>query len=330
MTVPPTPTLADVLEARRAIAPHLPRTPLHSHAGLSDLVGADVFVKHENHLPTGAFKVRGGVNLVAHLTPEERERGLIAASTGNHGQSLAFGGRRFGVSVTVCVPQGANPAKVASMRALGAAIVEHGRDFDDAREHCEHLAETRGHRYVHSGNEPYLIAGVATHTLEMLEDEPELDAIVVPIGGGSGAAGACLVAGALRPSCAVIGVQAAAAPAAFHSWRTRSVQQDTMATAAEGLATRVGFELPQRILWEHLDEFALVEEEEISEATRLMIRHTRNLVEGAAAAPLAAALRLRDRLAGKRVALVCSGGNITLEQLRTLLDGLTVSTHPPG
>ena len=296
------PTLPDVLEARRAIAPHLPRTPLHSHAGLSELVGADVFVKHENHLPTGAFKVRGGVNLVAHLTAEERERGLITASTGNHGQSIAFGGRRFGVPVTVCVPHGANPAKLASIRAMGAAIVEHGHDFDDAREHCEHLAAAHGHRYVHSGNEPYLIAGVATYTLEMLEAEPELDAILVPIGGGSGAAGACLVAKTLRPSCDVIGVQGEAAPAAFHSWRTRSLQERTMATSAEGLATRVGF----------------------------MIGHTRNLVEAAGASPLAAALRLRDRLAGKRIALVCSGGNITLDQLRALLDGLTDSTQAPG
>lgn len=331
------PTLPDVLEARRTIAPHLPRTPLHSYGGLSELLGADVHVKHENHLPTGAFKVRGGINLVAHLATDERERGLIAASTGNHGQSVAFAGKRFGVPVTVCVPLGANPVKVASIRALGAAIVEHGRDFDEAREHCEHLAGVHGRRYVHSANEAYLIAGVATHTLEMLETEPQLDAIVVPIGGGSGAAGACVVAKAVRPQCEVIGVQAEAAPAAFHSWRTRSVQEDTMATAAEGLATRVGFELPQRILWEHLDDFVLVSESEIDEATRLMIGHTRNLVEGAGAAPLAAALRLRDRLAGKRVALVCSGGNITLEQLRALLavspqgsTGLTPSTQVPG
>lgn len=315
------PSLADVLEARRTITPHLPRTPLHAHPGLTALLGAHTFVKHENHLPTGAFKVRGGVNLVGHLSEDERRRGLIAASTGNHGQSLAFAGRRFGVPVTVCVPEGANVAKVASIRALGASIVEHGRDFDEAREHCERLAAAHGHRYVHSGNEPYLIAGVGTHTLEMLEDEPELDAIVVPIGGGSGAAGACIVAQAVSPRCEVIGVQAAAAPAAFHSWRARSIREDTMATAAEGLATRVGFELPQRILWHRLDDFVLVDEAELREATRLMIAHTRNLVEGAGAAALAAALRLRERLAGKRVALVCSGGNITLDQLRALLDG---------
>jgi len=313
------PTFADVLEARRTIATHLRPPALHSYAGLGELLGADLFVKHENHLPTGAFKVRGGVNLVAHLEEGDRRRGLIAASTGNHGQSVAYAARLFGVRAIVCVPKGANPAKVRSMHALGAEIVEHGHDFDDAREHCEQLVAEHGYRYVHSGNEPLLIAGVGTHTLEILEEQPQLDAVIVPIGGGSGAAGACIVAKTVRPECEVIGVQAEAAPAAFHSWRTRTVAEDRTATAAEGLATRVGFELPQRILWEWLDDFVLVGEEEIREATRLMIEHTRNLVEGAGAAPLAAALKLREQLAGRRVALICSGGNITVEQLRELL-----------
>ena len=239
-------TLADVLEARSAIAPYLLRTPLHAYPGLGELVGADVRVKHENHLPTGAFKVRGGINLVSHLEAAERARGLVTASTGNHGQSLGYAGRLFGAPVVVCVPVGANPAKLASMRALGVELVEHGRDFDEAREHCEALAETRGYRYVHSGNEPWLIAGVGTHTLEALEQEPRLDAILVPIGGGSGAAGACIVAKSVAPACEVIGVQAEAAPAAFKSWQARSVVEDRMGTAAEGLATRVGFELRSR------------------------------------------------------------------------------------
>lgn len=313
------PTFADVLEARRTIGAHLRPTPLLSHAGVTALVGAETFVKHENHLPTGAFKVRGGVNLVARLDPEERARGLIAVSTGNHGQSVAYAGRLFGARVTVCVPERANPAKLHAIRALGAEIVEHGRDFDEAREHCERLAAVHGYRYVHSGNEPLLIAGVATHTLEIVEEQPRIDAVIVPVGGGSGAAGACIVAKTVRPGCEVIGVQAEAAPAAFLSWRSRSVCEDRMATAAEGLATRVGFELPQRILWQHLDDFVLVGEDEIRDATRLMIEHTRNLVEAAGAAPLAAALRLRERLEGKRVALICSGGNVHIDQLRELI-----------
>ena len=313
------PTLADVRSAAARIAPHLLETPLHAHSGLASLLGAEVLVKHENHLPTGAFKVRGGVNLVAQLPPALRERGLIAASTGNHGQSLAYAGRLFGARVTICVPVGANPAKVGSIRALGAEIVEHGRDFDEAREHCEALAAEHGLRYVHSGDEPDLIAGVGTHTLEVLAREPEVDAIVLPIGGGSGAAGACVVAKALRPGCEVIGVQAEAAPAAYRSWRAHAVCEDGMATAAEGLATRVGFALPQAILWEHLDDFVLVSEDELLRAARLMLEHTRNLVELAGAAPLAGALRLRERLTGRRVVLVCSGGNVTSEQLTTIL-----------
>jgi threonine dehydratase len=194
----------------------------------------------------------------------------------------------------------------------------HGKDFDAAREHCEGLAEEHGYRYVHSGNEPLLIAGVGTETLEIIEDRPDVEAIIVPIGGGSGAAGACIVAKSIRPEIEVIGVQSDAAPAAFRSWEARALLDGENATFAEGLATRVPFELPQQILWEHLDDFVLVSEDEIRHATRLMIEHTRNLVEPAGAAPLAAALKLRDRLRGKRVALIASGGNISPSQLAAL------------
>jgi threonine dehydratase len=314
----PTITLADVREARRRISPHLRPTPLYPYPGLDELLGAEVWVKHENHQPVGAFKVRGGVNLVSQLAEDDRARGLIAASTGNHGQSVGYAARLFGVTARICVPENANPVKLGAMRALGAELIEHGKDFDEAREHCERLAAEHGYRYVHSGNEPLLIAGVATGTLEIVEDRPDVDAIVVPIGGGSGAAGACIVAKAIRPEIEVIGVQSEAAPAAYRSWQARALLDDQMATTAEGLATRVPFELPQSILWEHLDDFVLVGEDDIRSATRLMIEHTRNLVEPAGAAPLAAALRLGDRLRGKRVALVLSGGNISPTQLASL------------
>jgi threonine dehydratase len=312
------PTHADVLAAREQIAPYLRPTPLFEYPALSELVGAETWVKHENHQPIGAFKVRGGVNLVSRLDEDERERGVITASTGNHGQSIAFASRLFGVRGIVCVPEGANPVKLASMRALGAELVVHGKDFDDAREHCERLAEEHGHRYIHSGNEPHLIAGVGTHTLEILEEQPEIDVVIVPIGGGSGAAGACIAAKA-RGSTEVIGVQSDAAPAAYRSWKERSLLEDRMGTRAEGLATRVAFELPQRILWEQLDDFLLVSEAELEEAVLRMLELTRNLAEPAGAAPLAAALKLRDRLAGKRVALILSGGNISPEHLREIL-----------
>lgn len=285
---------------------------------LSRMVGAEVWVKHENHQPTGAFKVRGGVNLIGQLSDEQRERGVIAASTGNHGQSVAFGARLFGVKARVCVPERANPGKVQAMEDLGAEVIFHGADFDEAREHCERLAAENDHRYIHSGNEPHLVEGVGTYALEMLEDEPRLDAIVVPIGGGSGAAGVCLVVKTIASHVEVIGVQAAAAPAAYRSWKEGALVVDEMRTAAEGLATRTAFELPQQILREHLDDFVLVSEDEIFDATRTMIETTRNLVEGAAGAALAGALQIKDRLAGRKVGLVCTGGNISVPQLRAL------------
>jgi threonine dehydratase len=315
----PTVTLADVLEARHRIAPYLRPTPLYAYAGLDALVGTEVWVKHENHQPVGAFKVRGGVNLASQLSEDERARGLIAASTGNHGQSIAYAARLFGARAVICVPENANPVKVDSMRALGAEIVVHGRDYDDARERCEELARVHGYRYVHSGNEPLLIAGVATGTLELVEERPDVDVVIVPIGGGSGAAGACVVAEAMGRPLEVIGVQSSAAPAAFRSWEGRRLVDGENTTMAEGLATRTAFELPQLILWDHLDDFVLVDEDELRGATLAMIERTRNLVEPAGAAPLAAALRLSERLRGKRVALVASGGNISPRQLRELL-----------
>ncbi len=293
----PVPDLAEVLAARRRIEPYLRPTPLYRYPALDELTGARVWVKHENHQPVGAFKVRGGVNLVSQLTGDERRR----------------------VRAVICMPEQANPVKVESMRALGAEVVFHGADFDEAREHCEKLAAERHYRYVHSGNEPALVAGVATCTLEILEARPDVEAIVVPVGGGSGAAAACLVAKAVRPSIEVIGVQSEAAPAAYRSWRSGALVEDTTSTFAEGLATRTAFELPQQVMRDHLDDFVLVSEAALRDATRLMIAKTRNLVEPAGAAPLAAVLADPGRFKGRNVALICSGGNISPAQLAALL-----------
>ena len=314
----PVPDLAEVLAARRRIEPYLRPTPLYRYPALDATAGTRVWVKHENHQPVGAFKVRGGVNLVSQLTEDERRRGVIAASTGNHGQAVAFAADVLGVRAVICMPEQANPVKVESMRALGAEVVSYGRDFDEAREHCEKQAADHRYRYIHSGNEPALIAGVGTCTLEVLEAQPDTEVIVVPVGGGSGAAGACVVAKAVRPSVEVIGVQSEAAPAAYRSWRDRSLVEDATSTFAEGLATRTAFELPQQILWELLDDFVLVSDSALRCATRVMIEKTRNLVEPAGAAALAAVLAEPQRFAGRRVAIVCSGGNISPAQLVTL------------
>jgi threonine dehydratase len=333
MTVPApdlaAPDLAEVLAARQRIAPYLRPTPLYRYPALDAVAGTEVWVKHENYQPVGAFKVRGGLNLISQLSADERERGVISASTGNHGQSIAFAARQFGVRAIICVPEQANPVKTESIRALGAELVFHGRDFDEAREHCEKLAETHGYRYVHSANEPMLIAGVATATLEILEDQPGVDVIVVPVGGGSGASGASLVARAVRPSVEVIGVQAAAAPAAHRSWQAGELVQAEMGTSAEGLATRTAFEMPQQIMRALLRDFVLVSEEQLRGATRLMIEKTRSLVEPAGAAALAAVLAEPARYAGRKVAIMCSGGNISPAQLTALWSDPSAA-GPPG
>ena len=313
------PTFQDILRAKQIIARYLPRTPLLRYPALDKLIGARVFVKHENHQPIGAFKVRGGINLMSQLSADERARGVIAASTGNHGQSVAYAAREFGVRATIVVPERANPLKVESMRNLGAEVLFHGVDFDAAREHCEALARERGMRYVHSGNEPLLVAGVATITVEILEDAPDIDTLIVPVGGGSGAAGACLAAKSINRKIRVIGVQSAQAPAAYKSWRAKELLADQMQTFAEGLATRTAFALPQKILWDWLDDFVLVDDSEIRRAIVHYVEKAHTLAEGAGAAPLAAALNLKDQLRDRNVALILSGGNITTAQLRDCL-----------
>ncbi|MEA2451976.1 MAG: threonine dehydratase [Actinomycetota bacterium] len=313
--------LTAVLDARNRIAPYLNPTPLYNYPALSELVGTEVWVKHENHLPTAAFKVRGGLNLAAQLTDDERQAGLVAASTGNHGQSIAYAAKTFGTQAIICVPEGANPTKVDGIRRWGATIVEVGRDFDDAREHSEKLAQREGYRYVHSGDEPHLIAGVGTYALEIFEELPDVDVIIVPVGGGSGAAGACVVAAAVNPSTEVIGVQSAQAPAGYRSWKAGSLVEDQMGTFAEGLATRTAFEYPQKIMREHLSDFVLVDDDDIRAAMLQLIQITRNLVEAAGAAGAAAALQMKEQLAGKKVVVIMSGGNIAVPQLRELLAG---------
>jgi threonine dehydratase len=313
------PTFQDVLRARRQIRPYLPPTPLHTYPALNNLLDAQVYVKHENYQPVGAFKVRGGINLVSRLTPDERQRGLIAASTGNHGQSVAYAARLFGVKARIVVPEGANPGKVAAMQGMDAEVIFHGPNFDSARQHCENLAREHGYRYVHSGDEPLLIAGVATHTLEMLESEPDIEVIIVPIGGGSGAAGACIVAHTLNPAIRVIGVQSDASPAAYESWKRGTLVNAPNRTIAEGLATGTPFALPQSILREQLDDFVLVRDEEIMQAIVWMIECAHTLAEGAGASSLAAAYNLREELHHKKVGLICSGGNTSIAHLKQAL-----------
>jgi len=313
------PSYQDILKAREIIQTYLPRTPLYSYPQLNDFLGTKVYVKHENHLPTVSFKVRGGINLMHNLKPEERKRGVVTASTGNHALSIATAGRLFDVPVTIVMPENANPVKIAAIRSLGPEIIFHGHIFDQSKDHANALAADRGARFIHPANEPYLIAGVASYAAEILEDCTELDTIIVPVGGGSGAAGCCLAKAELRPAVQVIGVQAEKAPAAYLSWKTRSLVTDKMETAAEGLQTQMGYELTQEILQKHLADFILVSEEEMAAAILTYLQLVRNISEEAGAAPLAAALKIKERLKGKTVALILSGSNISMERLKSIL-----------
>jgi threonine dehydratase len=279
-------------------------------------------LKCENLNPTGAFKVRGGVNLLAALEPEVRSRGVVAASTGNHGQSIAYAARLFATTATIFMPEAANPLKVAATVALGAKVVQTGRDFDAARFAAEDHAARQKLRYVHSSDEPLLVAGVATAALELLESAPDLDVIFVPVGGGSGVLGAGVVARAVNPSIRVIGVQAEGAPAVYRSWREgRRIVTESVETFAEGLATREPFAMPLALFPRLVDEFMLVSDDELIAAIRLLLKAARQVAEGAGAAATAAAMKRKSEVAGKRVGLILSGGNITTEQLRRILSG---------
>ncbi len=319
MNTPSLPTFADVLRAQKTIRPYLAPTPLHHYPALDKLLHAEVYVKHENYQPIGAFKVRGGVNLLAHLAPSVADSGVVTASTGNHGQSVAYAAQIFGVRAVIVVPEGANPVKVEAMRGYGAEVVFYGADFEASKRHCVTLEAEQGLRYINSGNEPLLIAGVATHTLELLEEQPDIDVIIVPLGGGSGAAGACLAAKSINLQIRVIAVQAAGAPSAYLTWKARAWQSAPIQTMAAGLATGEPFMLPQQLLWQHLDDCVLVEDQQMLVAMRHYLEKAKTLSEPAGAAPLAAALQLGEQLHGKKVALILSGGNASPDELRQCL-----------
>lgn len=318
--LPPPPSFADVLSAQTVLRRYLAATPLHNYPVLDAATGAEVWVKHENYLPIGAFKLRGGINFMARMPAENRSIGVVTASTGNHGQSVAYAARLFGSKAVIAVPENANPVKLEAMRANGADVRLKGADFEQAKKYGEQIAVEEGLQFISSGDEPALIAGVATHTLEVLQEKPDIDAIIVPVGGGSGASGASIVAKTVNPDIRTVAVCAEASPAAFLAWRDRAWREAPNQSAAEGLATGAPFMLPQSILWDLLDDFVTVSEQEMFVAVRMYLEMAKTLAEPAGASPLAALMRLREELAGKKVALILSGGNISPEQLRLVLD----------
>lgn len=309
---------ADILAARKPLADRLPATPMWSYPALDALAGATVHVKHENVQPVGAFKVRGGLTLLAAMAPRERSRGLVTYSTGNHAQSMAYACAAFEARCTVVMPAAANEQKVRAVRALGATVVLHGADMAAAQAHAEEIAGAEGMRLISPGDTPALLAGVGTAYLEVFADCPDLDAVIVPVGSGTGAAAAGMVAAEIAPHCRVIAVQSAESPAAHDSWRAGVCVRRPNRTAVEGLATGRGFELPQRLMRRYVEEFRLVSDAQIGEARRVMATHAHTLAEGAGAAALAAVLADPEGFAGRRVAVICSGGNASTAEIAAL------------
>ena len=316
-------TYEDVLAARDRIRAWMPATPLRRYQTLDDAVGHGIriWVKHENHNITNAFKIRNALSTLTTLTEDEKRRGIVAATRGNHGQGLAYAGQLLGIPVVICVPEGNNPEKNAAIRGMGAELIEAGKDYDESLEVAEQVMMERNLRSVPSTNEKMVIAGAATITLEILEENPDLDAMVVSVGGGSQAVGAMTVSRHDRPEMKVYGVQAANAPAIHDAWHAgKPGTADSADTFADGLATRSTYEMTFGPLCEGLAGFVKVTEAEIAEALRLLLRTTHTLVEGAGAAGMAGLMHLRQKLAGKNVGIVISGGNIDQTTLRRVVN----------
>lgn len=306
-------SLQELEAARDRVHEVFPGTPQYAWPLLAERVGAEVWVKHENHTPTGAFKVRGGLIHVARLARDgTAPNGLISATRGNHGQSLAYAGRRFGVPVTIVVPHGNSTEKNAAMRALGARLIEHGADFDAARLQAMRLADEQGLQFAPSFHRD-LVLGVATWALELFRAAPPLDALYVPIGLGSGICGAIRTRDLLGLGTEIVGVQSAHAPAYARSLAEgRPVHLDSADTMADGLAVRIPDPGALAIIRDGVSRIVTVTDEEVAGAVRAYWTDTHNLAEGAGAAPLAALLKERTLQSARRIGLVLCGGNIDL------------------
>ncbi len=308
-------SLIEVMRARERIRPLLQPTQCLHNAELSQLLEANVFIKYENQNPTGSFKIRGGLNLMAQLV-EHDIAGVITFSTGNHGLSTAYSAVQFDIPATIVVPQNNNPAKNRLIKNTGAKLVEAGDNFEQAAQVVEELCQQQSLYYVHPANQPQLINGVGSEFLEMLEIVPELDAVIVPIGAGSEAAAAITTLKAINPAIEVYAVQAEQASAAYQSWRAGKILSSTNAAFAGGFATGIAYDLPFSIYKNQLTEFVLLSEDEIYQAIALAAFYTHTLLEGAGAATIMAAIKLKDQLRGKNVALQFSGCNASSDEWR--------------
>lgn len=308
-------SLAEVLKAKKTVYDHLVPTPLTRYESLSKLLNADIYVKHENHNPTGTFKIRGGINLMRHLKKCYTE-GVVTFSTGNHGLSVAASASWYGINATIVVPENNNESKNRKIRDTGAELIEAGKTFEEASKVVEKIVKERNLYYVHPANEPHLINGVGTEFLEVIEKLPDVDALIVPIGAGSEAAAAITVLKSLNSNIKIYGVQAESSPAAYLSWREGVIMSSDNTTFAGGFATGVGYETPFEIYKDNLEDFILISEEEIYQGIALAGYYTQNLVEGAGGSTIIAAIKLKEKLKGKKVVLQFSGCNASSQEIK--------------
>ncbi len=316
----PLPTLSEIEAAKALIRPHIHETPAYRWPLLEAGLGCDLWLKHENHTPVGAFKIRGGLVYMDELKRQQPEvRGVIAASTGNHGQSIAFAARRNGLRAVIVVPHGNNPEKNAAMRSLGAELVEHGREFQEALVFSRELSAKEGLHAVPSFH-PWLVRGVATYGLELFRAVKDLDVVFVPIGLGSGFCGVTAAREALGLKTKIIGVVSEHAPAYALSFQQRQfVEQTSMTRVAEGVACKTPDRDALEHVMRHAHEIVTVSDEETFAAMREIIQATHNIAEGAGALAYAALKKQRDTWQGKRVACVLTGGNASMSILREAL-----------
>lgn len=313
-------SIKGVLKAREAISHYVRPTNLVYYSELSRLIGCDAFVKHENHMPTGSFKIRGAINFFHTIPKEKVENGVLVSTRGNHGLAMAWASRWFNVPCTVVVPENNNPETNRIIESFGTELIVHGKDFYDAQFYCDELVAAAGYYYVEQGNEPEMLNGIGTMGLEIFEELSDVDVIVCPIGGGAGCASLLKVTQAINPGVEIIGVQAEKAAAFYHSLQKGDwVVIDQADTVADGLAARSVFPLPYTIMKDHIKDVVLLTEDEVLEGICLALSATHNLAEAAGAASIMGAIKRKEKLAGKKVVLIMSGGNIDREHLEQAL-----------
>ncbi|MBN0989883.1 threonine ammonia-lyase [Amphritea pacifica] len=307
-------SLHEIYKAKKVVSAYMKPSPLIKYDGLSQLLGCEVYVKHENQNITGSFKIRGGINIMSHLK-EAKVNGVVTFSTGNHGLSVATSAKLFDIPSIVVVPVGSNPVKIGLIKSAGAQVIEAGENFDEAAKVVAEINETKGYYYVHPANEPLIVNGVGTEFLEIIEDIPDIDAVILPLGGGSEVASGVSVLKSISPQISIYAVQAELSSAAYQSWCSKKIIASTNQTFAGGFATGTAYDTTFNIYRDKLDGFVLLSEQEILQGIALAAHHTKNLVEGAGGSTIMAAWKLREQLAGKKVVLQFSGSNASPDEL---------------